>query len=140
MKTPMKLVTDLAGRLAGAAVDGRQGAGPAGERSGLGEKEPAPRASISCRPPPDWFAQLELAVDRAVRLNTDPWAASLFDYSTVAPPAAELRAVRQAHTRATALGLWLPPYPKTTVRFVLAPVDCPTGGQTRSHDDVIEMA
>jgi len=56
----------------------------------------------------------------------------------VEPPPAELRAVRQAHARARALGLMLPP--ETTVRFVRAPAGHPLGGATRERDGVIEMA
>jgi hypothetical protein len=94
-------------------------------------------------PDPDYFAQRELAVTRAIQLGRDLWNApdsmSIFDCPTVESPPAELRIVRQAHARARALGLVLPAYPATTVRFVRAP-DLPEAAAVRKRDGVIEMA
>ena len=92
----------------------------------------------------DYFAQRELAITRAIQLNRDAWAGtgsspSLFDFPQVEPPPAELRAVGQAHARARALGLTIPAFPGTTVRFVRAPANLPAGGSTRQKDGVIEM-
>jgi hypothetical protein len=93
---------------------------------------------------PDFFAMRALAVEQAIHLNRtadyrQQRHASLFDYPMVKPDPQELATVRQAHARAKALGLTLPPYPKTTVRFVRAE-DAAQGGETRSRDGVIAMA
>jgi hypothetical protein len=87
---------------------------------------------------PDYFRMREVAVTSAIELNRARLGVSLFDCPAVTPPPDELRVVRQAHARATALGLVLPPYPKTTVRFVRAP-ESRQGGETRERNGVIEM-
>jgi hypothetical protein len=88
---------------------------------------------------PTWFRERELATTMAIMLNRTPLTVDLFACPPVSPPPAELRAVRQAHARATELGLTLPAFPKTTVQFVRAPEGTPQGAETRKRDDVIEM-
>jgi hypothetical protein len=88
---------------------------------------------------PDYFAQRELAMTAAIELNRAGLEVDLFDCPQLPPPPAELRVVRQAHARATALGLVLPPYPKTTVRFVSVHPEPAQGAQTRTRGGVIEM-
>jgi hypothetical protein len=91
-------------------------------------------------PDPDFFAQRELAGTLAIHVNRNAGDDDgLFDLATVEPDPAELRVVREAHARATALGLMLPPYPGTVVYFVVGRGSA-VGGQTRKRDDgVIEM-
>jgi hypothetical protein len=90
----------------------------------------------------DFFAQRQLALDCAVAgVGSERRPVDLFTCPSVEPPAAELRVIRECHARATALGLTLPPYPKTTLQFVRAPEDTALSAQTRRRrDGVIEMA
>jgi hypothetical protein len=98
---------------------------------------------VNDRIDPDYFAQRELAINRAIWLGQESWSGrddtNLFDCQAVQPPPAELHVVRQAHARARSLGLMLPPFPKTTVQFVHAPESLRVGAQTRKRDDTIEM-
>jgi hypothetical protein len=82
---------------------------------------------------PDWFAQRQFAIQNAVAVNRIV-GPSIFRLPIVSPPPDELRAVRQAHSRALEFNLTLPPFPKTTVRFVEAPPGTAAGAATRHHD------
>lgn len=92
-------------------------------------------------PDPDFFAQRQLAIDCAIAgVGSGRRAEDLFALPPVEPPPEELRVIRQAHARATALGLTLPPFPSTTVQFVRGLEDTSISAQTRMRDGVIEMA
>jgi len=90
---------------------------------------------------PEFFQRRQLAIDCAIAgVGSERQPVDLFAYEPVEPPAAELRVIRECHARATALGLTLPRYPKTTVQFVRGLKDTPLSAQTQARDGVIEMA